>query len=385
VLSFRDHVLGFDASRCTQCGACFAACRNGALSPETGRDGAFLVQWSAQACKLCAQCVRTCPASDLHAYPFRESDWAQCLAAFLGRARSHDCCVAASSGGVGRALIAHCLRTRYCDAAWCVTQKEDGEVQGTLLRGCDDVRQIATSVYRPFPVLANLPRLKPGTHLLLVGTNCQIRAAARFFKGSGVHILKVAILCKQQKTLGFTRFARRMLGVGEAGVVYYRGGGWPGEVHVGGSRAPFEHVSSLPLGKRLWCIPGCRLCPNPLGHAADLTLADPWGILNERSANGGATLVIVRTDAGRALLEDAGSEIALEPISIAAAKRSVDWQGILEKQSRQANYLDGPVPVVRRALFRVGELQRRTYELILGRYCPPRVLLRILNRLPYLG
>jgi len=56
---FRTLKLEKDASRCTHCGRCTAACQ-GAASPEPGLD------WQPSECLLCLNCWETCPEDALH-------------------------------------------------------------------------------------------------------------------------------------------------------------------------------------------------------------------------------------------------------------------------------------------------------------------------------
>ena len=84
----------------------------------------------------------------------------------------------------------------------------------------------------------------------------------------------------------------------------YRGDGWPGIVRVGEAEMPWNRASQLPLGRRLWTVPGCNVCGDPFGMEcnADITLMDPWLIKKENAL--GETLVTIHTECGMQLLCD---------------------------------------------------------------------------------
>lgn len=381
MLSFHDGAIEFDQTRCCQCGACLAACRAGALSRAWRDDGLFTITCDAGACTGCKRCVAICPAGALPEQPLTEADWDGVEQVRIGYACDETVRYRASSGGVVRQLIRYALETGACDAAYClVNDRQYPWAAGRFLRRGDDLSAIANSRYLPTPVCENL-RPITGT-LLLVGTHCQLLAAERLLRPSDtLRLVKCCILCKQQKTLQFSRFIVRQFGSGDAqhAPMQYRGDGWPGAMVLDGRHIPYDRAAALPFGKRLWCVPGCRFCANPLGANADITFADPWRIV--RDAGGGMTLTLTRTPAGRVLLEQCGEAIMWLPCDVEQAKLSVDWPTIRQKQQMIA-YYRGQRASLR---YRIGDWQRGLYERLLLSRRLPALALKILNRLPYLG
>ncbi|WP_237671703.1 Coenzyme F420 hydrogenase/dehydrogenase, beta subunit C-terminal domain [Syntrophus gentianae] len=244
--------------------------------------------------------------------------------------------------------------------------------------------QVSNSKYLPVPVCENLRQLSPG-NLLVVGTPCQLLAMEAFYRSTKVRLIKICILCKQQKTFNFSRFMAKRLGVTDykSVPIQYRGDGWPGKIAIGTKKMCWEEAAALPYSKRLWSVPGCFFCTHPLGSNADLTLADPWKIMNTKQS--GMTMILIRTEAGEKLLDLSCKEIALQSIDSDRAKLSVDWQGIQAKQKRTKYYLSKSLGGGTRLKFKVGDFQRASYEWLLLSLKLPELALKVLNRMPYWG
>ena len=385
MLSFRSGAITFDASHCSQCGACISSCFQGALSIGALQDGIFPILVDKSACNLCRQCVKVCPIQELPNRSLTEEHWSECQQMFLGWSVDPVRRFNSSSGGVARTLIEQCLANGYCDIAWCVGRSEkDGPPRGRLFRKDDDLSLICNSMYEPVLAMAGIPPISRGARMLAVGTNCQLQALDNLL-GKRIHLIKVALLCKQQKTTTFAAYIRRLLGVEMKGPLEYRGNGWPGSVRSGAATVRYEMVAGLPFGKGLWRLPACKICPHPLGYGADLTLADPWGITQEPSAAGGMTLIVVRTEQGVSVLHGCRGDLRLATTTCKQVMRSVDWDGIRKKQERIPYYLGIERSSLRRHLYTIGEYQRFLYEHILETFSLPRWLIGVLNRIPYLG
>jgi coenzyme F420-reducing hydrogenase beta subunit len=382
---FENKLLHFESDRCCQCGACLSACGHNALSAGSPAQGIFPILWDRVACVNCNLCERICPARELPNRPLTEEEWDSCLHVWVGWSHDPVRRRQASSGGVARTLVEQCLETGECDAAWCVVKSNTGgDARGGLLRRGDDLSNIANSVYQPVMAMAGIPDLPLGTKLLVVGTNCQLQSLDNLY-GRRLKLFKVAILCKQQKTLQFSTHLRKLLGVSAGTELEYRGNGWPGSCSAAGLSKPWEQVAALPFGKSLWRLPACRFCPHPLGEGVDITLADPWGIRQERESGGGMNLIIVRTRRGEVMLQASRDALGLETATIEEAKRSVDWPKVQAKQMRIPYYLGTEKYLIRRLYYRLGDWQRRMYEWLLENMRLPLILMRLLGRFPYLG
>lgn len=386
MLWLQDDLIRFDLARCCQCGTCLAVCKDNAIFPILRNDGLFEIRFQKENCSGCGKCLAVCPAYYLPRYHLTEGDWTKVQGVFLGQAKDAKTSFEASSGGVARTLLKIGLDRGLFEQAYCLAKADHYPwAEGQYFGGKIDLSSIANSMYLPILVNKNLKRTRKHLTLLIIGTNCQLIGADLFFRNSHVRLIKVALLCKQQKTLEFTRFIARRLGVGINldMQVRYRGQGWPGKMKIGQEELEYSDAAALPYGKRLWMVPGCRFCGHPLGWNADITLADPWGIYSKDKY--GKTMILVRTDLGRDFLKACSDCLFLEQIQARSAKKSIDWKGIRRKQSLIPYYLGESIPKGRYLVARAADYQRLLYESILERVYLPRLFLRIMNRAPFIG
>ena len=374
----------YDSSRCTRCGTCLAVCKSGALRLEEGED-VFGIVVNHEACVGCQKCVRVCPASDLPKHRMEESDFTTLRRAFLAHATDADLRYKSTSGGVARTLARAALETGWVDAVYCVVQKNDPPyAEGAFLTSSADLDRISNSVYCALPVNENLRKEingKPLSRLLYIGTNCQIQAAERLYKGSGVELIKVAIICKQQKTRAYVRWSRRMMKQSprDETPIRYRGNGWPGQITSGqGSYKNFFR----PFAMQLWRVPGCRFCPNAFGWGSDILLADPWNLISINSSNPGLTMTLLRTDTALSLWKVAAPYLTEErELTAAEVRKSIEWEGYKKnKQGKIPFYLGNEPSLIRRLGYGLLEKQRTFYEWLFDVLAVPEVVEKILNR-----
>ena len=88
----------------------------------------------------------------------------------------------------------------------------------------------------------------------------------------------------------------------------YRGEGWPGGFTVtSGERArrDFMHYQQAWPALTPYVPLRCRLCPDGLGRLADISCGDAWEQYDEAGSNPGMSIVLVRTQRGREILQGA--------------------------------------------------------------------------------
>ena len=318
VLLCLNRQIVFEESRCTRCGACLAVCPTGALFLGN-EDPAFEIKVDPEACILCRKCVKVCPAQELPERPLTEADIDALRHITLAHARDEKVRFEASSGGIARTLAYAALEKGLVDAVYAVRQNaEPPYYEGAYFTKPEEVAQMANSVYYVFPFAKGLKKQleeKPLRRLLFIGLNCQIQAAENFYRDSGVELIKVAILCKQQKTLDHVRWLSREL---KQPFTYptpmrFRGQGWPGRISCKGGNPPVSHTlpsmrGSLPFNLDWWRPSGCRLCPNPFGWESDIVLLDPWDLPLEDTI--GTTVTLVRTEQGELLWRNVKDYVA---------------------------------------------------------------------------
>ena len=337
MLVFDNKKIVFDYSHCQQCGACEAVCPKGAITLVMRGDATHDVTVDDDRCIRCQRCVRVCPANKAEDYKEYFDDFGA-KRYFLGYNADEKVRRESSSGGVCKTLIIESLKDGLTDGVYTLRRTDvfpyaEGEFYTKdNIPGYDD---IPNSVYHTLPVCRNIDKIRHCKKLIVVGTSCQLRAMNAALKGKADEIVRVCIFCKQQKTLGSTRFLAKMMGAkvpeNKKFFVRYRGQGWPGIVRVNEAKLPWNRAASLPFGKRLWTVPGCNVCGDPFGTnaEADISLMDPWNI--RQSNDLGETLITVHTGRGIELLRQIAA-IRLEPKSFEEVKPALDLPDIWRKQ-----------------------------------------------------
>ncbi len=383
--------IEFEPGRCTQCGACLAACKTGSLQAFPAQHGLFSIMWSEENCSHCLACTHVCPAHQLPQAGFDPGKLDRALGYSLAFARDQDIRRQASSGGTGRLLIKRALATKLADLAYTLKEIEGYPwAEGSFWQKGDDVACMPNSMYLPILVMKNLrlKRLKEKYRsLLVVGTACQLLAAEKLVGKKVQKLYKVAIYCKQQKDFRATKYCARRLNLptdssipGKISKVVYRGDGWPGKVKFNQCGLAWEQAAAVPFGKRLWRVPGCRFCPDAFGINADLTLLDPWGIRSKSDL--GETLVVAWTARGAELLQVAAEELQVENLSAEMGKNAIDVADMFRKAALVDFYLGNRVSL-RTRLAGWGEvLQCHLYQGILETLRFPSIVHKLIAHAP---
>jgi len=385
MLSRKKEFVQFDLARCVQCGTCLAACPQDALNLTLRNDGLWVITPITEKCSQCFRCVAVCPAHSLPQKKIFQADLNTVLDLHLTHASDPAIRSRSSSGGAARILARTALETGLVNTVYAVTTSGQYPwAEGTPLTQPLEVSRLANSMYLPILVNKHLHKIQNSGPVLLVGTTCQLLAAERLLKNTCKQIYKIAIFCKQQKNLKSTCFMAKRLGLDpldrDYAQVEYRGVNWPGRVQINGKQMKWETAASLPYGKRLWRVPGCRLCSNPFGIEADLTLADPWGL--DQAGTPGNTLVAVWTLKGRALLEGCQHQLTIKEIDKAFLSRSVTWRDIQRKRLLVDYYAGVKVPLHVHLCGLTERFQTSMFELLLEHSVLPEFAYRVLGRIP---
>lgn len=306
MIEVKQNRVIFNYDLCRQCGACAAVCPTGALSVTMRADGTHDILVDRDLCIVCGRCSKVCPshAAAPDEYERRVSD----MTFFLAANESASVSEKASSGGIARTIIIESLRSGAVDGLYALGPDDtfpfaEGEFYTReKIPGYDS---LPNSVYHTVLQCRNLKKIKNCKKLMLVGTSCQLWALSKALEGKAEEIIKVCIFCKQQKTLGSTRFIAKMAGTAVGNLddlrVSYRGNGWPGIVKINGKELVYGRAAQLPFGRKLWSVKGCNACSDPFGFSAgaDVALMDPWNINNQGKS---LTLCCSMTDKGVELI-----------------------------------------------------------------------------------
>jgi len=223
-----------------------------------------------------------------------------------------------SSGGVAKTIIVEGLNSGIFDAVYTLRKSDIYPyVEGVFIEKSDGLKyeDIPNSIYHPVMMNMALKTVKKVDKLLIVGTPCQIKGAEKYLEGRCKKLTKVALFCKQQKTLDSTKFIAKLVnttvGINKPFSAKYRGEGWPGIIRINNNEIPLENGVAMSMQKRLWTVKGCKICGIPFGEEVDLSLMDPWGGYYKKSDDG-ITVVVIQSSHGNKILSDLKSYINVE-------------------------------------------------------------------------
>ena len=337
MLAFKRNKICFDYSHCQQCGICEPVCPKQAITFKQLDDGTHEVVVDDDKCIRCKRCVVCCPANKHEDYKDYFEDYPlkkYYLGDNIDDQIRNDC----SSGGVCKTIIIESLRNGFVDGVYSLKRAGNfpfAEGEFYTKENIPAYEDIPNSVYHSVMACRNIGRIQKCKRLIVVGTSCQLRAMNAALKGRADEIIRVCIFCKQQKTLGSTRFLAKVMGTeipeNLKFFARYRGLGWPGIVRVNESELPWNRAAQIPFGRRLWTVEGCNVCGDPFGtkSGADITLMDPWKIRQENSL--GETLVIVHTETGKGLVKEI-SQLHLERKTFSEVEPALDLKDVWRKQ-----------------------------------------------------
>lgn len=136
-------------------------------------------------------------------------------------------------------------------------------------------------------------------------------------------VARLAMVCGGQSRLSKSRRLLEEFGIEESAVSLfrYRGHGNPGPTRVETTEGEAFEVGYLQMweDEGTWDVETrCKLCPDALGEAADVAVADVWPGGAPTGEDEGFSGIIVRSAAGESLIADAAAEGCIvlgEPIS----------------------------------------------------------------------
>lgn len=342
---------------CTGCGACAHVAADVLTMHDVPGVGRRPLPIAAVNGRLGGDTLAVCPGQRLEHRPGALDDaplhgeWGPVLALYECWSTDPDVRHRGSSGGVATALAAHAVTSGRATGALQVQADPLDPLRNVTVRNTTyaTITAATGSRYSPASPCERLDLVEEADgRTVFVGKPCDVAAvrnvaAARPSLADRLD-LTVAIFCAGTPSTAATEQLVRALGADpdEVTSVDYRGEGWPGHFRV---RTGADELRSMTYAEawngtltknRQW---RCLICPDHTGEFADLSVGDPW-YREIGPDEPGRSLVVVRTEAGRAALLAAlsdgaldGGEIPLERLEQSqpslAATRGAVWGRVL--------------------------------------------------------
>lgn len=325
---------------CCGCGGCVIVCPKNCISIIEGRHFNY-ANLDNKNCVNCGLCLRICPSNNLLTPELQSSKAAD------NKNLSYNCYLTYScdsnirkdgaSGGFVTALLISLLRNKDIDGAIVVRADKDNPIrfESFLAGGIDELFKSMGSCYSPVSVCLALRTVleKPGKYAF-VGKPCEVYALKNL--QNVIPVLKerikfvIGLFCAQTPSRSRTYELIEHYGVNPSDItkLKYRGNGWPGKFVIQGSNKELVNAPYLKAWRFLASgriAIRCLLCFDKFSEMSDLSVGDPRGEKFEDNDKNGKTVVVVRNETGKHLLEIVGNrgDIVLE---------SYDYENVLKNQ-----------------------------------------------------
>lgn len=318
-------ILMFDSDKCSGCGYCSLICPAKAIGMHPDENGFMRPIVDPAKCVNCGKCSSRCPTIAIKRDVLRPTVYA-------ARNQNVEALKNSSSGGAFYALAESILRQN--GAVYGAAFNEKFELEHRRITDISEIRPLMGSKYlqsNAYKVFADVRKdLLNGIHVLFVGTPCQVAALREFCQGNeerlyladfvchgvpsplliGEHIKYVENYFHSKVTSYVPRSKVDRYGHSELFVFDNGKSDWKHPI-TQAYKYIFYSSSSI--------RPSCGMCPfTNFARPGDITIADFWGIERshpELDATKGLSMVLVNTEKGVQLLEQADSLKILTEVS----------------------------------------------------------------------
>jgi len=339
---------------CHSCGACFASCGHGSISFEESIGGFIVPKIEYQSCTNCGLCFDVCAGdhfgSTLQKQNFIDPFIGNIMSSEVGKASDPTIYMQGQSGGVTTALLASMLDTKQIEIA-LVAVMGKGEVprgEFELIKNSKELYKSQRSKYTPIPLLKAIQKLKntQGT-IAIVGLSCHYHGLQNLMDVyswlAQKEIIKIGLICDRVMSTRAIDFIAMQVTDKKIKNIIFRDTqrtSYPGQPVVITNE---EDIITLPRSVRIYMKDfftplRCRLCFDKLNTFADIVMGDPHNIESTDRENG-ETLVLVRTDKGKEVLqrEKQNGSIELRDVNMQDA---LNGQKIDQKKEEWSQYMN---------------------------------------------
>jgi len=247
-------------------------------------------------------------------------DWGPVLEVWEGHATDPAVRFRGSSGGAITALSIFAVESELFSGVLHTKARKDQPLLNThvLSTSKAELLEGAGSRYAPASPCEGLGEVENAAGpCVFIGKPCDVagaRAATRQRPALADRLgITIALFCAGTPSLeGSVELLKKMGVANPADVadLRYRGNGWPGDMTA--TPTPTSTVKPTPISyakgwgetlqtHRAW---RCNVCPDHTGELADISVGDPW-YDKPKEGDQGRSLILVRTERGRAFLKAA--------------------------------------------------------------------------------
>lgn len=302
VKSFYEDILAMPML-CQSCGMCEAVCPVEAIQIKKNAFGQYIPYFNETKCINCRKCIRSCISKD--AYYTEKSVIGPYREIYIAHSNSLEENKNGSSGGVVSALLKYGQKKEWFEEVLTVSHMESPVYASPIYT--KDIDAQSGSKYVSTPLCTIYEDKKETAYTALP---CEAKAIRRQNKEAFIFGLFCSKLSLED--LVYYVIKQNKMDKHTISDVTYRKGDWPGNFSV-----HFEDTDQF-IKEKLnrsafnaaynsynFSSSGCLLCNDYFAEAADLSFGDPWGRKQYVEGYNGETVVIVRSEKGKQLIQAA--------------------------------------------------------------------------------
>lgn len=272
-----------------------------------------------------------------------DDTWGPILELWTGNSTDPEVRYRGSSGGVISQLAIYLIESKAVDFV-VHTRADPNEPLGNLTSPSynrADILSGAGSRYAPSSPLAELNAyLKTGKRFAFIGKPCDVAALRRMAKvdpriDAQVPYMLSFFCAGVPSRFGALAILRKLdVEAAQVSKFEFRGRGWPGltrATRFDGTEATMDYNSSWGTVLSRTLQFRCKICPDGTGEFADIVCADAWYGKDgypDFAERDGRSMVLVRTERGRALLREIARQklIELQPLAVGEIEKMQPYQ-----------------------------------------------------------
>lgn len=319
-----------DNALCTACGACAGICNKNAVSMITNIAGYLTAKINYYKCISCGICNEVCPSIDVNTPLMKDIDifHGVYINGYVGHAVDDKIRQKSQSGGIATALLCYLLENNLIEGAvvnkFNITTRRPEAVFETTR---DGIISAAGSYYSQSSVVKTILENRD-KKMAAVTLGCQSESLNLIrdkYPKIRLPAYTIGLICAGQYSGKYIDDLIAQSGCGDSAVTGFRfrdkdAGGWPGNVKI--HAADNEYILDKKyrhMLKSVYEAYRCLLCFNQMNINSDITVGDPWGIIDKVDKKGNS-VVITRTIKGQELIEDAMTAGAINVESLPVEK-----------------------------------------------------------------
>ena len=337
---------------CLSCGVCLPVCPEEAIHIELDKKrGYFVPIINYDKCDYCGimkngKCVVVCPGVEVNFAKLSQQlsmgeAKSDILGSFVETLYAYSCDNTirynSSSGGLITSLLIFALNEKIIDGAIVLSTEKDNPIQPKAILATteQEIIKAAGSKYCSAHIGEPLSEInKRDGKFAVVGLPCHIHGVKKWERMSPSIkekiVLHFGLYCANTNTKFATEYFLKQNNIEPNEVINlkYRGDGWPGKIIVtlkdGSIKKINRGTTSSTLKEKLlfssafhydFQMPRCLTCIDLTAELADISFADPWNKHIMKEEREGLSMIVVRSQIGKILIERAEKDKVINIIS----------------------------------------------------------------------